>query len=126
LRVVILIGPLVDAHLAAGERDRRWRPLLERFAAALPVDRQRGLVALLDRPDDVLGALRSIAAEEHARQRGLKGLGIDLGLIPTIEAQAHIALDPGERILLADRQNHIVAGNDDFAEHPLGADRAAL
>ena len=39
------------------------------------------------------------------------GLGVDLGHVPLVELDADVALDPGERVLLADRDQHVVAGN---------------
>ena len=37
--------------------------------------------------------------------------GIDLGHVPFVEFKADVALDPGERILLADRDEDVVAGD---------------
>ena len=64
--IVVVVAPLVDAHLlrhqvhaaAAGARatSSPWQKL---------VDRDRRLVAVRDRPDDVLRAERRVAAEEH-------------------------------------------------------------
>src|SRR5580704_11212398 len=39
------------------------------------------------------------------------GLGIDLGHAPFVELDADVALDPGKGILLADRDQHVVAGD---------------
>ena len=38
-------------------------------------------------------------------------MGIDLGHVPLVEFDAAVALDPGKGVLLADRHQHIVAGN---------------
>ena len=38
------------------------------------------------------------------------GRGIDLGHVPFVELDADVALDPGEGVLLADRDQHVVAG----------------
>ena len=73
------------------------------------VDRERGLVAVRDRPDDVLGSEGGVAAEEHLRVGRAEGLGIDLGHVPLVELDADVALDPGEGVLLADRDQHVVA-----------------
>src|SRR5688572_446300 len=80
------------------------------------VDRDRGLMAVLDGPDDVLGAERGIAAEEDARARRLIRLGIDDGHVVTIELESQVALDPRERVLLADREHDVVAGQEHFAQ----------
>ena len=40
---------------------------------------------------------------------GLHGLWVDLGHVPFVEFDADVALDPRERILLADRHQHVVA-----------------
>ena len=79
-------------------------------AGAQLVDRQRGVVAVGDRPDDVLRAEGGVAAEEHLRMGRGHGLGIDLGHVPLVEFDADVALDPGEGVLLADRDQHVVAG----------------
>ena len=78
--------------------------------AAHLVDRQRGIVAVGDRPDDVLRAEGGVAAEEYLRMGGRHGLGIDLRHVPFVEFDADVALDPGEGILLADGDQHVVAG----------------
>ena len=75
------------------------------------VDRQRGVMAVRHRPDDVLRAERGVAAEEHFRIGRAEGLGIDLRHVPLVEFDAAVALDPGEGVLLADRDQHVVAGD---------------
>ena len=67
-------------------------------------------MAVRHRPDDVLRAERGVAAEEDFRIGRGHGLGIDLGHVPLVEFDAAIALDPGERIFLADGDQHVVAG----------------
>ena len=61
------------------------------------------------RPDDVLRAERRVAAEEHLRVGRRHGLRVDLGHVPLVELDADVALDPRERVLLADRDQHVVA-----------------
>ena len=39
-------------------------------------------------------------------------LGIDLGHVPVVELDADVALDPGEGVFLADRDQHVVARDD--------------
>jgi len=63
------------------------------------------------RPDDVLGPERGVAAEEHLGVGRGHGCGVDLGHGPFVELDADVALDPGERVLLADRDQHIVTWN---------------
>ena len=65
-RVVVLIGPLVDAHLLADQVDAGRRPLGELLAMAEVVDGDGRVVPVRDRPDDVLRAPGGVAAEEHA------------------------------------------------------------
>jgi hypothetical protein len=77
----------------------------QRDAVAVVVDRDGRLVAVGHRPDDVLRAPRSVAAEEHAFARGLEGLLVDLGHAPLVELDADVALDPGERALLPDGED---------------------
>ncbi len=66
-------------------------------------------MAVGDRPDDVLRAEGGVAAEIDPGVGGAHGLGIDLGHVPLVELDADVALDPGERVLLADRDEHVVA-----------------
>src|SRR5579863_1518682 len=87
------------------------RPVVDFLAGDQLVDRKRGVVAMRHRPYDVLRTEGGVAAEEHLRMRRSHGLGIDLGHIPFVEFDAAIPLDPGERILLTDRDQHVVAGN---------------
>jgi hypothetical protein len=42
---------------------------------------------------------------------GSHGPGVDLRHAPFVERDADVALDPGERVLLADGDQHVVAGN---------------
>ena len=66
-------------------------------------------MAVRHRPDDVLGPERRVAAEEDARIGRLHGDRVDLRHVPFVEFEADVALDPGERILLPDRHQHVVA-----------------
>src|SRR6185295_7662003 len=90
------------------------------------VNRDRGLVTMLDCPDDVLWSERRIAAEEHAGARRLESHLVYHRHIPLVELDAEVAFHPGERILLADRQDHIVAGEEFFTENALRLDAAAI
>ena len=66
-------------------------------------------MAVRHRPDDVLRPEGGVAAEEDLRIGRRHGLGIDLGHVPFVEFDADVALDPGEGVLLADRDQHVVA-----------------
>src|SRR5690606_36351913 len=113
--------PLVDAHLRARERDAARQPLRQRAAGAMEMNRDRGLMAVLDGPDDVLRPEGRVAAEEYAGARRFERHRIDDRHAPLVELDAEIALDPRERVLLADREDDVVARNqhlfDDAAAH---------
>jgi len=66
-RIVVGIRPFVHTHLPALQIHTGRQTIRDRLALAVPVYRDRGLVTVLHGPDDVLGAERRIAAEEHAR-----------------------------------------------------------
>ena len=106
---VVVVAPLVDAHLLRRDVHLGQRTLGDVLAGEHLVDRQRGVMAVRDRPDDVLRAERGVAAEEHLRIGRAEGLRIDLGHVPLVELDAAVALDPGEGVLLADRDQHVVA-----------------
>ena len=108
---VVVVAPFVDAHLLRRDMHLGQRTLGDVLAGQQLVDRQRGVMAVRHRPDDVLRAERGVAAEEHLRIGRAHGLGIDLRHVPFVEFDAAIALDPGERVLLADRDQHVVAGD---------------
>ena len=99
----------MDAHLLAGDSHLRRRAHIDVLAAAEEVDRDRGLVAVRHRPDDVLRAERRVAAEEDFRIGRSHGLGVDLRHVPFVEVDAAVALDPRERVFLADSDQHVVA-----------------
>jgi hypothetical protein len=89
-------------------------PIL-RLVLAVEVDRDRGLVAVLDGPDDVFRAEGRVAAKEHALAGRLVGRLVDHRLFPGVELDADIALDPGKGVFLADREDDVVAGDDRLA-----------
>ena len=107
----IVVAPLVDTHLLRDEARVRRRASRDVLAAALQVDRDRRLVPVRDRPDDVLRAERRIASEVHAgagrRHRRL----VDHRHSVPVELDAEVALDPRKGIFLPDRDQHVVAGN---------------
>src|SRR5256884_426445 len=59
--IVVGVAPLVHAHLAAVQIHAGGQPLAHRLALALAGGRDRGLVAALARPHDVLRSQRGIA-----------------------------------------------------------------
>ncbi len=70
-------------------------------------------MAVRDRPDDVLRPERRVSAEEHAGARGRHRRLVDDRHPPLVEFDPEVALDPRKRVLLADRDQHIVAGEMD-------------
>ena len=68
-RDVVVVAPLVDAHLLRWQVHQRRRAFVQVLALAELVDRDRRLVAVRHRPDDVLRAERGVAAEEHFADR---------------------------------------------------------
>src|ERR1700722_20452024 len=80
-----------------------------------------------DGPEEVLRSEGRVAAEKHLWIARRNRLGINLRHVPFVELDAALALDPWKRILLADRDQHIIAremfigfaGGDEFAA-PLG------
>ena len=65
-------------------------------------------------PDDVLGAKRRVTAEKDFRLHRLQRDLVDDGKSRLVELDARVALDPGKRILLSDRDEHVVAGEMNF------------
>ena len=122
--VVVVVRPLVHAHLAALQVDPGRHTLAGRLALAILMDGDRGLVAVLHRPDDVLGAEGCVTAEKHARTRALVRHRIDLRDLPLVELDAEVALDPGEGVLLADREDHVVGWQELLGRDALGGDAA--
>src|SRR6516165_4035327 len=109
VRDVVVVAPLVDAHLLADQRHARRRTVADILAMAQFVDRDRGIVPVRYRPDDVFWSERGVAPKEDVRQGRLHRLRVDLRHVPAVELDAHVALDPWEGILLADRDQHVVA-----------------
>ena len=65
-----------------------------------------------------------VAAEEYAGERGLESDLIDHRHFPPVELDAQVALDPGEGVVLADGQHHIVAGEELLTDDPAGRNAA--
>ena len=68
--VVVRVAPLVQAHLGRDEVHGVREALSDRFPLAVLVNRDRSLMSVLDRPDDVLGAPCSVSTDEDALARG--------------------------------------------------------
>ncbi len=99
----------MDAHLLRDQVGHRRGTHIDGFGVQKPVDGHRRLVAVRHRRDDVLRAEGRIAAEEHVGNARLESLLAQLGQAPLVEGDAAIALDPGEGVLLADGNQHLVA-----------------
>jgi hypothetical protein len=99
----------VDAHFLADDINHGRRTVVDVGAGAQVIDRERGVVAVSNRPNDVLGAEGGVAAEEDARMARRHRLRIDLGHVPLVKLDADIALDPRKSVLLADCDQHVVA-----------------
>src|SRR5690606_38174706 len=102
------------AHFLANERPSRRRPLRQRLALAVEVDGNGCLVAMRNGPDDVFRSPGRVAAKEYTRPGRHHGHPVDLGHVPLAELDPDVPLNPGEGVLLPDRHQHVVAGNDDF------------
>ncbi len=107
--VVVAVAPRVHADLRAHEIHAVGRPLGERRALAMVVDRDRRLMSVLDGPDDVLRSPRGVAAEEDARRGRHHRRPIHHRHPVLVELDPDVALDPRERVLLADREDDVVA-----------------
>ena len=108
----VVVGPLVNTHLLAGQRDAVRRAGRHHvFALQVQVDGDGGRVSLGHRGDDVFRTERRVAAEEHVRQGRLERLLIQHGHAPLVERQADIAFNPREGVLLTDGYQYLVAGH---------------
>ena len=107
--IVVLVGPLVDAHLLADEVVAGGRAFGDRLAVAERINRDGGLMAVADGPDDVVGPPRAVAAEKHLWIGRLERYFVDGGHIVFAKCNADVALDPRERVVLADGHQHVVA-----------------
>src|SRR3954469_3261082 len=124
--VVVAVGPLVQPHLGARQRDAvRWA-LLDRHALAVVVDRNRRLMPVLHRPDDVLRAKRSITAEEHAGTARHERLLVNDRHVPLAELDPDGPFDEREGVVLSDREHHGVAWDHFPPDHLLLQARGRL
>ena len=106
---VVVVAPLVDAHLLRDEARHRIGPLVDVFAVEHLVDGNGRIVAVRDGPDDVLRTERRVAAEEDFRMARLHRHLVDFRQTPFVEFDADVALDPRKRVFLADGDQHVVA-----------------
>ena len=123
--VVVAVGPLVHAHLRGLQIHAIRQPVCHGLALAVLVDRNGGLVTVLDSPDDVLGTEGRIAAKENTGPGGLEGFLADLRHVPLVELDTQVALDPGKSVLLADGDDDVVGREHLFAEDAFCRDPAA-
>src|SRR6266545_1217742 len=107
-RDLVVVAPLVDAHLLAREVHDRRRALPDVLAVEKLVDRDRGVVTVRHRPDDVLRAEGRVAAEEDLRLRGLHGDLVHDRHAVRVELDPGVALDPGKGVFLSDRDQDVV------------------
>jgi hypothetical protein len=122
--VLVLVRPLVQPHLAARQVHRRRQTVRDRLTHDEIVHRDRGLVAVLDGPDDVLRAEGGIAAEEHIGPRRLVRRLVHDRDVPLVELETEIVLDPRKCILLADREHDIIGRQEFLADDAFGGDAA--
>src|SRR5262249_863699 len=106
---LVVVAPLVDAHLLRHHGDAGRGTLADVFARQDFLDGDRGVMPMRDRPDDVLRPERGVAAEEDVRHGRLHRGLVDHRQAPFVELDAGVALDPREGVLLADRDEHVVA-----------------
>ena len=117
--VVVAVTPRMHADLGAHEVHSVRRTVGERDAAAVIVNRDRRLMAMLDRPNDVLGSPGRVAPEEDAGARARHRAAIDDGHVVLVELDADVplALDPREGVVLPDREHHVIARQNDGVDH---------
>src|ERR1019366_9115939 len=105
---IVVITPLAEPHLLADEVHGVAWALAHRNVLAVVVNGDRGLMGVFDGPDDIFRSPGGIAPEEDPGAGGFEGDLIDFRHVVAVELNAEIALDPGEGIVLADRENHVV------------------
>ena len=115
--VVVRVRPAVHTHLRTHERHADRRTLVNRAAVTMRVDGNRRLVSMRDGPDDVLRSPRRIATEEHRGVAALMRCLADDRHALRVEGDARVGFDPRKCVVLADRQDHRVAREDDGLEH---------
>src|SRR5512133_1439090 len=115
--VIVAVAPRMHADLGAHEVHAVRRPIRERDTLAVIVNRDRRLMAVLYGPDDVLRSPRRVAAEEDAWVVALHGRLVDNRHSVGVEVDADVALDPRKGVLLTDRENDVVARDDDRLDH---------
>src|SRR5260370_13430627 len=79
-----------------------------------------------ERGDDVLRAKPGYAAEKYGRKARLIGDRVEYGQAVPVERDAAVRLDPGKGVLLADRDQHVIAGEMDVGLAGWREDAAAV
>src|SRR5436309_122117 len=105
----VVVTPLVDTHLLAGEVHDGRRTLADVLAVQELVDRDRGVVPMGHGPDNVLRPERRVAAEEDLGLSGLHGDLVHHRHAVLVELDAAVPFDPGKGVLLPDRDQDVVA-----------------
>src|SRR5205807_4254468 len=107
--VVVVIAPLAQPHLLADQVHAFGGAFGQRDAVAEIVNRDGCLMGMGDGPNDVLWSPGGVPAEINARSSGLERDLVHYRHVPLAELDADVAPDPGERRLLADGQDDVVA-----------------
>src|SRR6267154_1320176 len=105
----VVVAPLVDPHLLAGEVHDRRRTRLDVLAVQEFVDGNGRIVPVSYGPDNVLGSERGVPAEEDLRLRRLHRDLVDDRHAVLVELDPNVPLDPGKGVFLADRDQDVVA-----------------
>src|SRR5262249_44951578 len=108
-RNLVVIAPFVDAHFLAHDLDCWSGAVGDIFAIEKSVDRNGSIVPGGGGPGDVLWTKRRVTPKETFRVRRSHGGGVDLRHVPLVKFYADVAFDPRKGILLANRDQHVVA-----------------
>ena len=109
VRRIVVVAPLMDAHLLRDQIHHRVGTLADVFALQQAVDRDRGLVPVGHGGDDVLRSEGGITTEEDMREARLVAGCVDQRQAPWVETDAAVGLDPWKGVLLSDGDQHLVA-----------------
>ena len=80
------------------------------------MNRNRGLVTMLNRPNDVFRPEGSVTAKKHTIPCRLMSCFIDDGHIPLVKSNSNIPLYPLKSIFLPNREYHVVTGKKFFSD----------
>ena len=117
--VIVRVAPLREPHLLTHQIHADSGSVGDRQPLAVLVNRDRGLVPVLNGPDDVFGTPCCVATREDARTRSHVGGLVHNRHVPLVELDADVVLDPGEGRVLANRQYDACGGEKDLAGHLL-------